>query len=308
MNILVTLLVLAILSVAHAGEKKPDAAAHKILAAAVEAQGKLPAAGIQSLHVTFVGQVNEKGQASQSITREYWLRVSDRSFRILTYPNAKKSQRSERGVLAAKKPVYWEASRGRRLRMVGSNVEHIKVVRTIRQDRRDFERILRIVLLTRMQKGHGDLRRANPPIVTIPNDEPNSSRHIFADRSARYFSLNLLREGEDPLRIFLDENSLQIKRVLQFVRDDPGTLANAYYLGAYKEQGGLVLPQYISVHTAIPTSKTKEQTTRLSGRLKIVVNPGLTDAEFAIAPRTSAPTQEKPISEKPSPKKPSPKK
>jgi hypothetical protein len=292
MCLLITLVFLAVISTAQAGEKKPDAAAHKILASAVEAQGTLPAAGIQSLHVTFVGQVNEKGQATHSVTREYWLRVSDRSFRILTYANTKKSKRSERGVLATKKPVYWEASRGRRIRLFGSNVEHIKVVRTIREDRRDFERILRIVLLARMQKGRGDLRRAKPPIVTIPTDEPNSLSAIFPDREAKYFSLNLIREGEDPLQLFLDNKSLQIKRVLQFARGEPKKLVNAYYLGAYKNQGGLILPRYISVHTAIPTStKLRDSTTRLSGKLKVEVNPGLTDEIFAIAPRTPPPSK-----------------
>lgn len=288
MSILVSLLILCFLSAAQAGGRKPDVAAGKILASAIEAQGALPAAGILSLHVKFKGQVHEHGQPEQSITREYWLRTSDRSFRILTYPNIDpSSHRSERGVLGTKKPVYWEASRGRRLRLVASNIEHIKNVRTIRKDRREFERILRIVLLARIQKGHGDLRRADPPIATIADDQPNSVRAIFKDRSARYHVLDLRRDGEDPLRLYLDEKSLQIKRVLQFVRGDPKKLANAYYLGAYKEQGGLVLPRYISVHTAIPTEKTRVSSTRLSGTLSVEINLGLTDADFGI-PREPA--------------------
>jgi len=281
--LLTTLLVLPRV---HAGEPAREPEAVDLLRRAVAAQGKLPDGGLQDLQITFEGQIREPEQGEHSITRKYWFRAKDRSFRIQTYANAAQGEtRSERGVLGSPKPVYWEwlHKSQERAELRPTNREHLENIRAIQRDRDDFERIVRMVVLARAEGELTKIRRGNPLRVDCAEDQPNSRRYVFpdADRDAAYLVLDLERAGSDPLRLFLNEKDLKVRKVVQFDQARPDEIRFVYYLGGYKKENGLLVPHFVSVHTEVPTEATRAETTRLSGRLSLSLNPGLDDAVFS---------------------------
>ncbi|MEM8885384.1 MAG: hypothetical protein AAGD14_15060 [Planctomycetota bacterium] len=278
------ILLLCVLSGAQ--EAKPekdkarkDPAAAALLNQAVAAQGKLKPAEIEDLYVQFIGQVREKNQPSHSITREYWFRAKDKSFRVRTYGNVnQRDSQAESGVFGGRPAVYWEWARERRMPLSISNREHVKNIKSIQKERSDFERILRIVLLARIDTEQTTLKLDQPEKITI--DSPNSAGAIFPDRDSAYRVLLLQRRGADPLRLYLHPKDLTVRKVVQLDRHNPTRARFYYYLGAYAKSGELNLPRYISVHNALPTKETREKSTQLSGRLTVKVNRGLEDDIF----------------------------
>jgi len=283
MRLAVPIVLLCVLPPVQA-ERDEEAVA--LLQRAVAAQGELPGGGLQDVHITFQGHVNEPEQGKHSITRKYWYRSRDRSFRIQTYASIDaKSTRSERGVLGAPRPKYWEWSRESRMSLKPTNREHKKNIEAIDRDRADFERIVRMVVLSRADDELATIRFGEPRRAPCNGDAPNSPRYIFPDPDAEFLALDLQRAGSDPLRLFLHEDRMTVAKVVQFDRKEPSAVRFVYYLGAYRKQGGLNVPRYVSVHTAVPTEETREKTTRLAGRIDVQLNAGLGDEVFAAKPK-----------------------
>lgn len=260
--------------------------AKEVFQRAVAAQGRIEPDEIRDLYVKFEGQVKDKGEKTQSAVREYWLRPTDRSFRIRTTAGADPAKPfSERGVLGNDKERYWERIKKSPAELRRTNREHRKNILAIRRDRNDFQRIVRMVLLTRMNDGQSSVRFAKQKRVRLEKDQPNSARHILGkDRKAEYYVLDVARKGADPLRFFIRTDDFTVRKVVQFDREAPGKLKSVSYFGAFVKNSqaeGLVLPQAFSVYSAVPDGKNRnDATVRVSGRLKVKINGDLGDDAF----------------------------
>jgi hypothetical protein len=267
-------------------KKAPTPSAAELLERAIKAQGKLSRDSINDLHVKFVGQIREKGQATQSATREYWFRAKDRSFRIRTVAGAQPNKpHSERGVLGSPKIRYWEWAHKRRTELYRTNREHRKNILAIRRDRDDFERIVKTVLLARLRDPQTQIAFAAQRLVKLEADKPNSARHIFPDRSVRYHVLDIRRPDADPLRLFIHEGDFTVRKVVQFDRTAPQEVKSISYFGYFRKAanaGGMLLPQAFSVYSAVPDGKKQnKETVRVAGQLTVEVNRGLDDPVFS---------------------------
>ncbi len=264
----------------------PEAAPRAILSRAVAAQGKLKQKDIHDLQVLFEGQIQERGQATQSVKRQYWLRSGDDSFRIRTVAGLRPSDPvSERGVLGGKPESYWEWARKRRMPLKLTNREHRKNIDAIQRDRREFQRIVKSVLLARLLDEGTTVAFARSRSVLLDKDEPASARHVFPDRKARFAVIDVRRAGSDPLRFFIHEGDFTVRKVIQFDARRPGAVKSITYLGAYPAKavkGGLRLPRSISVYSDVPTDKkSRDEFVRIAGRLTVKVNQKLGDDVFA---------------------------
>jgi len=296
----VLLALLTVLSPVHAQEddspSNPKAAkaptAKEIFQQAVAAQGKLRPDDVRDLYVRFEGQVQEKGQKTQSATREYWLRPPDRSFRIKTTAGADPSKPfSERGVLGteqgAQRPeAYWESIKRQRTKLSRSNRDHRDVIKAIRRDRTEFERIVHMVLLVRLANADARISFAKPARVRLEKDQPNSASAILGrDRKAEYWVLDVARKNADPLRMFIRVDDSTVRKVIQFDLEEPDRIKSVSYFGFYRvnqQAGRMVLPQAFSVYSAVPDGKkSNEATMMVSGKLSIRINDNLDDSTFA---------------------------
>jgi hypothetical protein len=290
--VLLALLIVPSRVQAQAPQREEEAVA--LLKRAVAAQGKLPNGGLRDLQILFEGQINEKKEGSHSIHRNYWFRQKDRSFRIETFsPLEPKDSKSERGVLGNVNARYWELIRRKRpgskrpelkrQELSRTNKTHLENIRTIQRDRDDFERIVRMVVLSRVDSKLARLRRGAPQRVALTGDHPNSASFVFPSKlkGSQYLVLDLQRSAGDPLRLFINEKDLTVRKVVQFDRAAPNKIKFVYYLGAYRKMQGMLLPTYVSVHSEVPTKKTREKTTKLAGRLTLTLNAGLDDSVFS---------------------------
>jgi len=248
---------------------------------AIEAQGGWTRDRIADLYLTFEGQIAEEGRTN-SIAREYWYRARDRAFRQRTSPLAAVSRKTEHGVLGRR---YWDRTEGRLQELSRGNRDHEEMIKAIRDDRDDFERILSMLLLSRLRDGKTEAVLEPGDPVSLEGERPPEVRAILGDASTRrYHVVDIRRPEEPPLRAFLDTEGLTVTKVEQYRTDAPGELAFVYYFGAYKRAAatGLLLPQYFSVHTAVPVDeKTCDATLRAKGMLSFDFNSDLPDAVFA---------------------------
>ena len=273
--------------------------ADEVLRRAVAAQGALQPDEIRDLYVQFVGQVQERGEKTQSATREYWLRPTDGSFRIKTTAGADPSKPfSERGVLGAEKGVaakerYWESIRRRRTELSGSNRDHREVIIAIRRDRSEFQRIVRMVLLMRLADADAAVSFASPSKVRIAEDQPYSAKQILGtDRSAEYWVIDVKRKNADPLRLFIRVADDTVRKVIQFDREAPGRIKTVSYFGFYRRNrlaAGMLVPQAFSVYSAVPKdTKSRDEALKVSGRLSVKINDNLDDSTFTPTPSKDA--------------------
>jgi len=264
-----------------------QAEARKIFDRAIAAQGRLPRGAILDVYVKFEGDVKQKGQNPQSAVREYWLRPKDRSFRIKTTAGADPSKPySERGVLGSPKELFWESVKNKRVTLIRSNREHRKNMKAIQRDREEFERIVRMVVLTRLNDSKTKVSFANPRKVRLEKDQPNSANAILGkDRKKEYHVLDIQRPGADLLRLFVRAEDFTVRKVVQFDRSAPGKIKSVSYFGFYRRNAnaaGLLLPQAFSVYSAVPDGKkNNEATVQVSGRLQVAINGDLPDSVFS---------------------------
>ena len=249
----------------------------EVLRRAIDAQGKLERDSIKDVYLKFRGPVREQGQTA-TVEREYWFRASDRAFRIRTSPVSARQQTSDRGVLGA---TFWEKSRGPSRKLSPGNRDDRGVIQQISKERGEFERILRLLLLTRFVDGSSRLTFASPQPVRLEKDEPPEARRILRNRKERtYDAISIERPGEPRLVLYIDREDLTVRKVEQFLPDKPHRIEWIYYFGPYAlhKATGIVLPRFFSVHDSLPIDKkTRESSSVASGVLTVRFNEGLPD-------------------------------
>jgi len=253
---------------------EPDRA-HALLRAAIRAQGRFSEEDVRDVRLSFRGQATTPDRGSHVVEREYWYRREDRSFRVRTAAGADGSG-SERGVLGRR--GYWERGKNGIRALRARNREDLGSVKTIRKERREFERMFGLVLLSRLDDEDASVRFAGDGPVRIEKDEPFDAHRVFKDRTRTFRALEVRPKDEPRFVLFVDTNDKRIRKVVQYSRKDPGAIDYVYYFGAYRRNDslGLVLPRYFSVHTAVPTDrKSREETNVVHGRLKLSLNEGL---------------------------------
>ncbi len=258
--------------------------AREVYRKAVAAQGDVRFEQIADVHLLFRGAIVEEG--THTILREYWYRAKDRSFRIATQSTADSRRRTERGVGGSDR--FWDRAGGAGSTTLSPlNRDHRAIIRTITRDRDDFEAMLRMVILSRIDDGKTtfDLEAEAP--VTLERDLPFEAPSILGRGDERatlsYEVLRVLREGEAPLRLFVRTSDHSVRKAVVEDPDDPAGAAWHYYFGPFtRNAGGLVVPRYLSVHKGAPLdTKSKEQTSKARGELLAVdINPGLSDADL----------------------------
>jgi hypothetical protein len=253
--------------------------ARSILGKAIAAQGGLKRADVADLQLSFRGQLVQKGQ-DNGAQRDYYYRAKDRAFRILTVANAASSERSERGVLGKS---YWERDGKNVVTLSRGNIDHREVITAIREDRRQFERILKMVLLTRLESA--DVKLLGPP-QRLEADSPDSATSILGDAEARkkrlYHLLEVDRKNEARLVLFVRTDDFSVRKAVQYSKADPTRAEYWYYFGPYRKRpDGMTLPIYFNIHKALPIdAKTRKASRYVRGTITLKLNPGLADSVF----------------------------
>jgi len=265
--------------------------AREVFDKAVASQGAIPKGKISDITLRFKGQVTE-GKRVNTIERIYRYRARDRSFYVLTASKASARVRSERGVLG--ESGYWErSSRGKVVRLRPGNRDDRESVKTIRKNRDDFEGMLRMVLLARIADGESRLTLATRAPVRLEQDMPFAAADTLGkDRKAhRYYVLDLEREGQPKLRLFVQLGTFTVRKVVQFDLEDPSKRKWFYYFGPFEEDPAsrLKLPAYFSVYDGLPVDqKSMKERNRVRGEPRVAINTGLEDEDFRPQPKKSA--------------------
>ena len=232
------------------------------------------------MELRFHGQIIEEGK--HTITRTYRYRSTDRSFYQLTTATGDRS--TERGVFGRRE--YWErTSKGRIVNLRMGNKEDLNAVKAIRDERSQFERILRMVLLTRLQDGKTQVSLAAPNPVLLIKDMPYEAKYILGkDRSAhRYHVLDLKRPNTARLRFFIRTSDYTVRKAIQFSEKRPNRIDWYFYFGPFTRESklGLLLPQYFSAHIRRPVdAATKKKTCKFRGEIAVDLNPSLEKAQL----------------------------
>ncbi|MCK6461753.1 MAG: hypothetical protein L6Q95_17880 [Planctomycetes bacterium] len=267
-----------------AAADETSVAARDILRKAVEAQGKLAAGDIRDVTLTFVGEVSEKGE-EHAVTRTYRFRAKDRSFRVHTAAEAV-DRSTERGVFGD--AGYWErSSKGTVIALSRGNRDDEPTIRQIETERKDFERMLRMVLLTRIDKDWTVTLGAPEP-QRLDGDHPHELNRTLGKREeATYHVLDARRDGEAPLRLFVNTSDFTVRKAVEYEADAPGEVRWVYYFALYAKDkdAGIVLPRYFSVYRDTPSDKeTRDRLNAAKGQPKVALNTGLADADLRPAP------------------------
>ena len=169
---------------------------------AVKAQGALSSEVIKDITLTFKGQiVDAGGQRVNTVERIYRFRPADRSFFVRTTSRAAKAG-TERGVLG--RNGFWErTAAGKIIALRRGNQEDRAAVETIRKNRDEFERILNMVLLARLDDGNSKLSLARVSPIRLDHDMPyEADGTLGRDREKYlYHVLDVVREGQPRLRL-----------------------------------------------------------------------------------------------------------
>jgi len=279
-----TLLFLAAVAAGLTGPASAEGpGAKEVFDKAVAAQGAIPKGKIEDITLTFRGQITE-GKRVNSIRRIYRYRASDRSFFVFTGSEASAKVRSERGVLG--ESGYWEkSSRGKIIRLRPGNREDKASVKTIRKNRDEFEAMLRMVLLARIADGKSTLKLVTRAPVYLEQDMPYAAAETLGkDRKAhQYYVLDLHRENQPKLRLFIQLGTFTVRKVVQFDTEDPSRRKWYYYFGPFRKDPatGLKLPEYFSVYDGLPVDrKSMQERNRVRGEPTVKINTGLEDEAF----------------------------
>jgi len=260
------------------------ATARDILRRAVEAQGKLGAEDVRDVTLLFKGEVSEKGEV-HAITRTYRFRAKDRSFRVHTAAEAV-DRGTDRGVLG--ETGYWErSSKGAIITLNRGNRDDVATIKQIESERRDFERMLRMVLLTRLDEGW-TVTLGSPEPQRLDGDHPHELNHTLGDRNeTTYHVLDARRDGEARLRLFVNTKDHTVRKAIEYDADAPERVRWVYYFAAYAKDKdlGLVLPRYFSLYHDTPLGKeARDRLNAVKGEPKVSLNTGLSDADLRPAP------------------------
>jgi hypothetical protein len=258
--------------------------AKDIFRRAVEAQGKLAEGDVKDVTLTFQGEVSEKGEV-HAITRTYRFRAKDRSFRVHTAAAAV-DRSTDRGVLG--ESGYWmRSSKGAIVPLQKGNRDDKETIRQIESERRDFERMLRMVMLARLGDGW-TLALGAPAPERLAADHPHELRSTLGNRDeATYHVLDASREGEAKLRLFVNTSDYTVRKAIEFEPDDKGEVRWVYYFAGYARDAdvGLVLPRYFSLYSDTPSDeKSRDLLNAAKGTPKVAVNKGLSDEDLRPAP------------------------
>jgi hypothetical protein len=272
---------LLLLPAANGSDEAP--AARDIFRKAVEAQGSLPDE-VRDVTLTFKGEVSEKGEV-HAITRTYRFRTKDRSFRVHT--GAEAADRStDRGVFG--EGGYWmRSSKGAILALSRGNRDDAETIRQIEGERKDFERMLRMVLLARLDESWTVTLGAAEP-QRLDGDHPHEINHTLGDRdNVTYHVLDARRDGDARLRLFVSTKDFTVRKAIEYEADAPERVRWVYYFAAYAKDKelGLVLPRYFSVYRDTPADKeARDRLNAAKGEPVVSLNTGLPDSALRPAP------------------------
>ena len=259
---------------AAAAPKSP----HDVLAQAVEAQGKLKQDDLKDIVLSFKGQAVQDGNV-QRVERTYWYKIDDGSFQIQTASRRDAEIKSVRGIIGER--ACWERRKDRRVLLSRRDREDREVVKTIRKERDEFRRVLRMVILSRLQHDEdATLNLVSNQPALLPKDLPHEANAILGrDRNAvKYWVLDVDRPNEPRIRLYVRTDDSTVRKAVEFSQKKPGEVENVYYFGPYSKRGnarGMLLPLYFSMHYRIPIDKkSKEKTTLAYGRVKVQLNTG----------------------------------
>jgi len=254
-----------------------------LLHRAVQAQGTLTG-DLRDVTLSFQGEVAQQGSVN-TIRRTYWYRAGDRSFRVRTANASTDAATTDRGVYGRK--TYWErASSGAIRELHAGNRDDADALDQIAKERRDFERILRMVLLSRLDDGSWLVERAAAGTVRLAEDMPYNAKGTLADREKEtYHVLDLTREGEPRLRLFIRTADFSVRKAVQFRLGDGDEEEWTYYFGPFwrDPEAGLSLPRFFSVYKGTPTEdpgRSREDLLVVKGEPTVRVNTGLTDDDL----------------------------
>ncbi|MGQ0614659.1 MAG: hypothetical protein ACT4PV_13065 [Planctomycetaceae bacterium] len=274
------LLCLALVSASPADEPTDEAEAALWFRRAVRAQGEVEPASVVDARLRFQGQVRDE-EGEHAVTREYWYRSKDRSFRLVTRSRTLREEISERGVLGEEE--YWDrGSDGAVADLSPANSSDRTAIETIDREREDFEDVLRLVLLKRMDDGRSRFAPGPSGRVRLEKDLPYSPGMILGkDRTQEYRVVDVTREGMGRLRLFLHGGDFTVRKALLFARDDPAREVGTYYFGRFEQRGGLLLPRVVSFHDIEPLDEaSRDKGARAYGEIEVTLNAGLKDTDL----------------------------
>ncbi len=255
--------------------------ARDILKKAVEAQGEMPKE-VRDVTLAFHGEISEEGEIHTAL-RTYWYRSADRSFRIRTGSGATDKLTSERGVFGAGR--FWErTSTGATLELSRGNRDDLDQIRAIEKQRAEFERMLRMILLARLDEDGWQVAFAEPLPVRLDKDQPHQAKGTFgSDREASYHIIDLKREGEPDLRLYVQTEDSSVRKAIEYDPKDPGKVRFVYYFANYWTDPGLKLlvPRFLSVYRGTPTNDAeRDELLAAKGEPSVRLNTDLKDADL----------------------------
>jgi hypothetical protein len=274
-------LLLALLALPATGDE--EEAARALFRKAVEAQAAFAPEALRDVRLEFEGQIREEGD--HAVARLYLYRAADRSFRIRTAAKAEPDRVSERGVLG--EGGYWERdSRGRIEELSLGSETDAGLIHTIERERRDFEEVLRLVFLERLDDGRARFRLGEPAAVALERDRPFNDRQILgAARRELYRALRIERADLPPLTLFVHADDHTIRKAIVHKRARPEEPAWIYYFGQYTKAApgskGVNVPRLVSIHVEEPVDEaSRERGVKAYGTLRLTLNAGLADADL----------------------------
>jgi hypothetical protein len=255
-------------------------AAREIFRKAVAAQGEMPAE-VSDVTLDFEGEISEEGEI-HTVLRTYWYRSADRSFRMRTGSEAVAKLVSDRGVAGDAK--YWERSPdGGILQLSRGNRDDAEQIRAIEKERAEFERMLRMVLLARFDGDGWQVTLAEPGPARLERDQPHQIKGTLGDRGKAYHVLDLRREGEPDLRLYVQTDDFTVRKAVEYDVKDSGRVRFVYYFADYRTDpdARLVLPRFFSVYRGTPSDKTeRDELLAAKGEPKVRLNTGLKDSDL----------------------------
>jgi hypothetical protein len=251
----------------------------EVLLKAMQKQGPVKREEIRDVYLRFRGQALID-KAEHAVTREVWYRSKDRSFRMLQAGSADKRRNNEFGVFGQR--GYWERGRRGIIQLSGANRDHRKSIKRVEKERESFERMLQMVLLSRLDDGKTQLSLARGNPVRLERDLPFSADSLLGRRDEHaYYVLRVERPDEPRMELFVETRDFTVRKVVQFHKADSASPEWFYYFGPFKKQAdalGLTLPQYVSVHTSFPFDReSRKKSQQANGGISVGLNVGLTD-------------------------------